>query len=168
MSFWVRMWKLGLGFGTGEERREERKWCEPGLSLLYRALDRVGSDPIQRPTSSTVRFRSYWIRINPTPLMRSGDPDPLSCVGLGFITVGFGFLAFFLNLLLCTPLFLPFGPHVHPNFFTKIQKLLYVLGVCDCFLWYFCMLKLIKLSGVNFSLDWCILCFFSEFSCMIF
>jgi len=71
-EFWVGWNELGLGFHrrrrefTGGEEREVREERETnGKNDLNRAktfyistLDRVGSDPIQRPTSGTVRSRS--------------------------------------------------------------------------------------------------------------
>jgi len=143
---------------------------ESGLkNLLYKALDRVGSDPIQRPTFLAFRSRSHWIRINPTPLMRSGDPDPPTSMGLGRVAWAFGFFSVSWDFLLCTPLFLLFGPPVHCFSYKKSQKITMCSWyVCDCFCDIFTCWRLIKLIGVNFSFDWYILRFFCEFSCMIF
>ena len=109
----------------GEEGRKRKNERNEGIrvrSLLYKALDRVGSDPIQRPTPSTFRSRSYWIRINPTPLMRSGDPDPPTVWVWAGYPRSFGFLFSFLIFLLCAPLFLLFGPHVRLIFLQKFLK----------------------------------------------
>jgi len=53
--------KLGLGFQRTERRRREEEGeaikkneRNSGLDLLYKALDRVGSDPIQRPAFQAV------------------------------------------------------------------------------------------------------------------
>jgi len=65
MRFWVELSKLGLGFvrrrreknGEGEERRKRKNEGNEKIQvmdLLYKALDRVGSDPIQRPTLQAV------------------------------------------------------------------------------------------------------------------
>ena len=75
---------------NGEEERKRESGAEKMKEirvqgLLYKALDRVGSNPIQRPAFVAFGSRSYWIRINPTPLMRSRDPDPSIRVGLGRI-----------------------------------------------------------------------------------
>jgi len=78
---------------NGEEERETkgRNETNRAKSFYIGALDRVGSDPIQLPASLAIRSRYRRIRINPTPLRPPEDPDPPGCVGLGFITVGFGF-----------------------------------------------------------------------------
>jgi len=146
MEFWVRFWKLGLGFFSpekreereGEEGRKRKNERNEGIrvrSLLYKVLDRVDSDPIQRPTSSTLRFRSYWIRINPTPLMRSGDPDPPTRAGLGLGTVGFVVSFSLLEFLLYLPLLLLPEPLCVLSFLPKIPKKLPYVSWCisSCF-----------------------------------
>jgi len=153
MRFWVELSKLGLGFlrrrreknGAGGERRKRKNERNEKIrvkSLLYKALDRVDYDPIQRPTLQAVWSRSWWIRINPTPLMRSGDPDPSICVGLGRVPKAFCFSFQFLDFFaMCTPVIAVRTPCAF-NFFIKIPKKL--LCVLDMFLtvcWYFYMFK---------------------------
>jgi len=84
---------------NGEEERERKKENDlnRAKSFYIGALDRVGSDPIQLPTPLAIRSRYRGIRINPTPLRHPEDPDPPSCVGLGFVTVGVCFLLIFLE-----------------------------------------------------------------------
>jgi len=71
MKLWVGLNELGLGFHwrrrefTGEEEREVREERETieknewnrARTFYISALDRVGFDPIQRPTLWTVRSR---------------------------------------------------------------------------------------------------------------
>jgi len=122
---------------NGEERkREEEREVEKKnegnrvIKLLYEALDRVGSDPIQRPIFSTFRSRSYWIRINPTPLMRSGDPDPSTSVDLGRVTVVFQPIFSFLSFLaMFTPILTIWTPCALYLFYKNSEKLLRVLGM---------------------------------------
>ena len=136
LGIFTVFWKI-LGFSgrMRTARREEREasWKNEGkrvINLLYKALDRVGSDPIQRPVFWTPRLdpdgsgsieRSWSIleiRIHP---QRGCGPG-----SLGFFQPIFSFLDF----LLCSPLFLLFGLPVHSIlFYKKLQKLLRVLGM---------------------------------------
>jgi len=168
--FWVDSNKAGLGFQRTERRRreEEREAIErnEGIrvkDLLYKALDRVGFDPIQRPTFLAFRSRSYWIRINPTPLMRSGDPDPSICVGLGRVPKAFCFSFQFLDFLaVCTPVLAVWTPCAF-NFFIKIPK---KITMCSWYVFWlfgdiFTCSGLMKIIRVNFTFDSYILCVFA-------
>jgi len=145
MCFWVGLNKVRVRVSDMEtaEKRERKRKKEKNeenrfRSLLYKLVNRVGSDPTHSPMRVAVGCWSCWIRINPTPQRRPGDPDP-SMLGFGPFTRRPLFL-FSVSwiLLLIAPFSLLFGPPVCFNFFTKIpKKFLCVLGVFVTVLWYF-------------------------------
>jgi len=89
-KFWVDLDELGLGFASEKKRtmREERTASEERETMEKMRLNRA---------------KSFYIsgldRVGPNPIQHPGDPDPLSHMGLGCLTVGFGFLSFFLEFV---------------------------------------------------------------------
>jgi len=166
MRFWARFKQLGLGFvERGEERTNGRKrksktseWT--GLDpLLYKQANRVDPNPVRSPSLSFVGSWSYWIRINPTPQRRSGDPDPSVSLGSGFLPAGFVLLSVFLNFLaMCTPVLAIWTSCVF-WFLYKIPKNCYAFLVCFLpFCDVFTYSRLMEIVRVNFTFDSYILC----------
>jgi len=129
------------------------------LFLLYRRWIESVQTRSSLPAFLACRSRYWRIRIDPTPLRHSGDPDPPGCVGLGFVTMGLWFLLIFLEFLLCTPLFLLPEPLCALIFLQKIlKKLLCVSWWFLIVLWHFYMFKIDKKICALFFLWICVLC----------
>ena len=158
MKFWVGLKVLGLGFHrrrwsfTGEKREVRRrkrnvlkKWLNRAKNLLYKRWTGWVLTRSSALRLETVGSRSWWIWINPTPLRRSGDPDPSSHVGLG--RVDLGFLVSFVLLeffAILTPVLATWTP-VHSNFPIKNSKNCYVFLILSLtVLWYFYVFKIDK------------------------
>ena len=92
MCFWVGLNKVRVRVSDMEtaEKRERKRKKEKNeenrfRSLLCKVVNRVGSNPTHSPLRVAVGCWSCWIRINPTPQRRPGDPDP-SMLGFGPFT----------------------------------------------------------------------------------
>jgi len=143
-KFWVGFRKLGLGFPknrTAEKRERKRKKKNEEnrfRSLLCKIVNRVGSNPTHSPMRVAVGSWSCWIRINPTPQRRSGDPDP-SVLGFGPFTrrLLVLFSVSWIVLAMCTPMFAIWTSCVSWLLY-KISKNCYAFLVyLWLFLWYF-------------------------------
>jgi len=130
---------------------KEKNELNRTIFLLYRRWTGSVQTRFSFPAFLAVRFRSWRIRIDPTPLRHSGDPDPSGCVGLGLVTVGLWFLLIFLDILLRTPLFLLPEPLCALIFLQKSLKICYVfLDAFFIVLWHFYMFKIDKKICAHF------------------
>jgi len=96
-------------------------------------------------------MRVQWIRINPTSLRHSEDPDPPAP---GWISIFWAFVLFssqFLRFLLVAPTFLLFGPLCIQTLLQNSRKNYHVTLVClRLFFVIFYILKIDKNDGGKF------------------
>jgi len=135
--------QLGLGFvkvkrerrGRKEKEREMlQKMKKSGPLAFYVPSEsgRVKTDPLSFTYGLWMRVQ--WIRIDPTSLRRSDDPDPPA---LGWINVFWAFGSFssqFLSCLLVAPALLLSEPMCMPDFLQKKKIQENFVCILDIFL----------------------------------